>query len=162
MRNPKISAARAARARYRQYLKKLEGQAKIARDDYAISLKELAIDKFIKLYSSENWPKWMEKRAYFNVKFDKSNLCKVSITVRIDGKMPDTYFWVEIENKKSLATLNEQGETQFVIHFDRPPEEIITVFEASVDPESLAVSVILDRDPAVITLPPPEFFYDGW
>ncbi len=97
MRNPKISAARTARAQYNQYLKKLEQQAKLARDVYAISLRELAIDKFITLHPRESWPQWMEKRACFNVEFDKSNLCKVSVTVRIDGKMSDEYFLVRDE-----------------------------------------------------------------
>jgi hypothetical protein len=162
MRNPKISAARSARSQYKQYLKKLEGQAKLARDVYAISLRELAIDKFIKLYPRENWPQWMEKRACFNVKFDRPSLCKVSITVRIDGKMPDEYFWTEIEGEKILTSLNECGQTRFTIQFDPPPAEIITIFEASVDPESLAISVIIDLDPNAVVLPPPEFFYDGW
>jgi hypothetical protein len=162
MRNPKISAARTARAQYNQYLKKLERQSKLARDVYAISLRELAIDKFINLHAREGWPQWMEKRACFNVEFDQPSLCKVSVTVRIDGKMPDGYFWAEIEGKKILASLNECGETRFVIQFDPPPAEIITIFEASVDPESLAISVIIALDPNAVVLPPPEFFYDGW
>jgi hypothetical protein len=54
MRNPKISAAKSARAEYRQKLKRLAIGASIARDIYSQALEELAIDKFIKLYPKEN------------------------------------------------------------------------------------------------------------
>jgi hypothetical protein len=46
MRNPKISAARSARAEYRQRLKRLADDARKARNIYAESLKELASNKF--------------------------------------------------------------------------------------------------------------------
>ncbi len=71
-------------------------------------------------------------------------------------------FWSEMNGKKILVSLNECGKTRFTIQFDPPPAEIITIFEASVDPESLAISVIIDLDPNTVVLPPPEFFYDGW
>ncbi|AFY92080.1 hypothetical protein [Chamaesiphon minutus] len=162
MRNPKISAARAARAEYRQKLKRLAVGASIARDIYSQALRELAIDKFVKLHPKENWPEWMEKRAEYKVQFDESNICKVSITIRVDGPMPEGLFWRETIHGRLLACLDENGETRFIISGGGQPLEIITVFEAYVDPESLVVSVTIDRDPSAMILPPPEFFYDGW
>jgi hypothetical protein len=163
MRNPKISAAKSARAEYRQKLKRLAVGASIARDIYSQTLRELAIDKFIKLHPQENWPEWMEKRAEYRVQFDESNICQVSIIIKVDGLMPAGLFWKETSHGRHLACLNENGETRFVISVGAGQQaEIITVFEAYVDPESLVVSVIVDRDPAKMTLPPPEFFYDGW
>jgi hypothetical protein len=87
MRNPKISAARSARAEYRQRLKGLACLARGARYTYAESLKELAIDKFLKLYPRENWPEWIDRRAKFDVQFDESDVCKVSIVIMVDGHM---------------------------------------------------------------------------
>jgi hypothetical protein len=163
MRNPKISAARAARAKYKQDLKRLASYARDARAMYAITLRELAIDRFIKLYPQETWPEWMERLASFNVEFNESNICKVSITIRVDGPMPDEYFWYEYPDRgRVLACLNEDGETRFILHFTSRPLEIITLFEAQVDPESLAVSIVVSHNPATTILPPPEFFYDGW
>ncbi|PSB55853.1 hypothetical protein [Chamaesiphon polymorphus] len=163
MRNPKISAARSARAEYRQRLKRLEQEAINIRDIYAQSLKELAIDKFVKLHPQENWPEWMERRAQYKVQFDELNICKVSITIRVDGPMPEGLFWRETIRGRCLTCLDENGETRFIIAGGAgQPLEIITVFEAYVDPESLVVSVTIDRDPSEMILPPPEFFYDGW
>jgi hypothetical protein len=163
MRNPKISAAKSARAEYRQKLKRLATGASIARDIYSQAMGELAIDKFIKLHPQENWPEWMEQRAQYKVQFDESNICKVSIIIRVDGPMPAGLFWRETSHGRLLACLNENGETLFIISggASQAPE-IITIFEAYVDPESLVVSVIVDRDPSKMTLPPPGFFYDGW
>lgn len=163
MRNPKISAAKSARAEYRQKLKWLAEKASIARDIYRQAMRELAIDKFINLHPKENWPEWMGKRAQYKVQFDESNICKVSIIIRVDGPMPAGRFWVETIHGRILACLNENGETLFIISGGAgQAPEIITIFEAYVDPESLIVSVTIDRDPSKMTLPPPEFFYDGW
>jgi hypothetical protein len=163
MRNPKISAARSARAEYRQKLKRLEQGASIARDIYAQSLKELAIDKFFKLYLKENWPEWMEKRAEYNVQFDESNIYKVSIIIRVDGPMQEGLFWMETIHGRHLACLDENGETRFIISGGGgQTPEIITVFEAYVDPELLVVSVTIDRDPATLDRPPLGSFYDEW
>ena len=163
MRNPKISAAKSARAEYRQKLKRLAVGASIARDIYSEAMRELAIDKFIKLHPKENWPEWMEKRAQYKVQFDESNICKVSIIIRVDGPIPAGHFWAQTIHGRILACLNENGETLFIISGGAgQAPEIITIFEAYVDPESLVVSVIIDLDPSKITLPPPELFYDGW
>jgi hypothetical protein len=158
MRNPKISAARAARAQYKQYLRKLADRARDARTMYSIALKELAIDKFIKLHPQANWPEWMERRAEYRVKFDESACCKVSIVVPVDGLMPENYFWQD----GHLARRLNDGSIGIVICGGPPAQESITVFEAHVDPESLAVTVIIDNDPATMVLPPPEYFYDRW
>jgi hypothetical protein len=160
MKNPKISAAKSARAEYRQKLKRLAVGASIARDIYSQAMRELAIDKFINLHPQENWPEWMEKRAEFEVQFDESNICKVSIIIRVDGPMPENHFWTD-SRKKTLAVRHDNGEIGIIICI-APSNEFITIFEADVDPESLVVSVIVDRDPSKMVLPPPEFFYDGW
>jgi hypothetical protein len=163
MRNPKISAAKSARAEYRQKLKRLAVGASIARDIYSQAMRELAIDEFINLHPKENWPEWMEKRAEYQVQFDESNICKVSIIIRVDGPMQEGLFWMETIHGRHLACLDENGETRFIISGGAgQAPEIITVFEAYVDPESLIVSVTIDRDPSKMTMPPPEFFYDGW
>jgi hypothetical protein len=157
MRNPKISAARAARAQYKQYLQRLANNARDARSMYSIALKELAIDKFTKLHPQATWPEWMERRVSYRVIFDEFALCKVSIVVPFDGLMPENYFW----HDGHLARRLNDGSIGIVICAG-PVKESITVFEAHVDPESLAVTVIIDNDPATMVLPPPEYFYDGW
>lgn len=162
MRNPKISAARSARAEYRQRLKRLEREASNLRAIYAQSLKELAIDKFLQLYPRENWPEWIERRAEYKVQFDESNICKVAIIVRVDGPIPEGKFWMETSHGRFLASLDENGKTLITIHGGGRPLEIITIFEACVDPESLVVSVTINRNPATIDRPPLGFFYDEW
>ena len=163
MRNPKISAAKSARAEYHQKLKRLAVGVSIARDIYSQAMQELAIDRFEKLHPQENWPEWMERRAQYKVQFDESNSCKVSIIIRVDGPMREGLFWMETIHGRFLACLNENGETCFIISGGAgQAPEIITAFEAYVDPESLVVSVTIDRDPSKIVLPPPDFFHDGW
>jgi hypothetical protein len=157
MRNPKISAARSARAKYRQDLKKLADIARNARNIYAQALKELAIDKFLKLYPKENWPQWIEKRAEFKVEFDELDVCKVSIVVVVHGAMPEGHFW---EGNK-LMVRHDDGKLFVTIHCN-PFLELITIFEAQVDLESLAVTFIIDKDPSTIVPPPSGFFYDEW
>jgi hypothetical protein len=155
MRNPKISAAKSARAEYRQRLKRLADDAGKVRYIYAESLKELAIDKFLKLYPRENWPKWIDRRAEFKAIFDESDMCKVSIVVRVDGQMPEDHFW---EGNK-LMVRHDDGKLFVVILCD-PLQKVITIFETHVDPESLTVTFIVDRDPVTIDPPPPGSFYN--
>jgi hypothetical protein len=157
MRNPKISAARSARAEYRQKLKRLEREASDIRAIYAQSLKELAIAKFLKLYPRENWPEWIDQRAEFKVKFDKPDVCKVSIVIKVHGQMPEGHFWED----GWLQVRHDDGKLFVVIHCN-PLQEVITIFEAQVDPESLAVTFIIDRDPSTIDRPPLGSFYDEW
>jgi hypothetical protein len=157
MRNPKISAARAARAEYRQKLKRLELGASIARDIYAQSLTELAIDRFLKLYPRENWPEWIDRRAESKIRFDNPNVCTVSIVVRVDGQMRENHFW----DGNKLMARHDDGSLGVIICI-APSNELITIFEAQVDPESLAVIFIIDRDPATIVRPPLGYFYDEW
>lgn len=156
MGNPKISAAKSARAEYHQRLKRLADGAQKARSIYAESLKELAIDKFLKLYPRENWPEWIKRRAEFEVRFVELDACQVSLVVRVDGEMPEGLFW---EGNKLMR--RHDGELFVVINIC-PIQEVITIFEAQVDPKSLAISVIIDRDPATIDPPPLGFFYDEW
>jgi hypothetical protein len=157
MRNSKISAARSARAEYRQKLKRLEQGARIARDIYAESLRELAIDKFLKLYPRENWPEWIDRRAEFKVDFYELDVCTVSIVVKVHGQMPEGHFW-----KDNLLKVRHDDGKIFVVISCHPLQEVITICEAQVNPETLAVTLIIDRDPATIERPPVGYFYDEW
>jgi hypothetical protein len=157
MRNPKISAARSARAEYRQRLRRLEREASQFRAIYAQSLKELAIDRFLKIYPRENWPEWIDRRAEYKVEFNTLDLCTVSIVIKVHGQMPEGHFWED----GMLRVRHDDGKLFVVIHCN-PFQELITIFEAYVDPETLAVTFIIDRAPTTIEAPPPGFFYDEW
>jgi hypothetical protein len=50
----------------------------------------------------------------------------------------------------------------FVVILCDPLQEAIMIFEAYVDPETLAVAFIIDRDPTTIERPPFGSFYDEW
>ena len=157
MRNPKISAARSARAKYRQNLKRLASAAQIEREIYARALQELAIDKFLKLHPRENWPEWIDRRVEFTAQFFDPDVCIVSMFIKVHGQMPDGHFWED----GWLKVRHDDGQL-FVVISCHPLQELITIFEARVDPETLAVTFIVDRDPVKIEQPPPGSFYDEW
>jgi hypothetical protein len=81
----------------------------------------------------------------------------ISSVIKVHGQMPDGHFWED-----NLLKVRHDDGKLFVVISCHPLQEVITIFEARVDPETLAVTFNVDRDPITIEQPPPGSFYDEW
>jgi hypothetical protein len=114
------------------------------------SARALAWDKYLTLHPKEMWPEWLPRCVVFSGTSDKSNHWVISLTAAPKEPLGPNQYWEEANGRKYLVRIHpETGKKAYIIH--RTPREVITVFKASIDPETAEVTVLIDMDFSSLT-----------
>jgi hypothetical protein len=121
----------------------MENPKKTQMDDVTALLAAFA--QFEKRHPRETRPEWLKRCMMESYSKDKQGRFIVSFTLTPRIPLEPNEHWEEINGERKLVLLDPiTGKKLVVLH--RSPREVITIFEAVVDPETSEVTVLVDRD----------------
>lgn len=90
-------------------------------------------------------PHWLPSYSMISGTRDEMERWVIFLTVVPKETLEPNYFWEELNGERMLVNIDPiTGQKGYVIH--RAPREVITIFKATVDPETAEVTVLVDKD----------------
>ncbi|SRR6266404_1365980 len=104
-----------------------------------------AFEEFEKRHPRETRPPWLKRCMMESYHKDKEGRYVYSFTLTPKEPLGPDEHWEEIYGKKWIVKVDQlTGKKMVVLH--RIPREIITIFQAVVDPKTADVEVLIDLD----------------
>ncbi|WP_156338570.1 hypothetical protein [Chondromyces crocatus] len=110
-------------------------------DDIAIAF---AAEEFERLHPRETWPKWFRKSTSISTSSDNQRRWIVSFSVSYKEPLLEGEQWEQLDNNWYIVKTDPKTMEKMIVF--KTPRRTEIFFEVAIDPETAAVSVLVDKD----------------